>query len=246
MPELPEFSDDPDWEGWSEIDLYMNGLPTGEKIRLELLNGASEDVYSQVIIIGESAMAQTGLTSAVLSDSALAAALVQSNETLRKLAEKALGCSTDIVMARDAGLRKSTAEAWQRVGSAEAKVAVLLEKQEEDGALIKDLSQKLESTEMGSWEKMPVSERIALFREGIEMVKGAFDPTQKAADIFSEALLQALEEGTIPDGLRGRIGNRTQEQQKKIGLGGVKLIRASVAPEVWKAIIEELIQTMEG
>lgn len=248
MPELPEFSDDPDWEGWSDIDLYMNRLPMGEKIRLELLNGASEDVYSQVIIIGESAMApQAGTTtSVVISDPSLVNAVVQANETLRKLTEKAIGCNTDIVMARDAGLRKSTAEAWQRVGAAEAQVKFLLEKQEEDGALIKDLSAKLDAVELGSWEKMPIPERIALFREGMEMVKGAFNPTQKAADIFSEALLQALEEGTIPEGLRGRIGSRTHEQQKKIGLGGVKLVRASVAPEVWKEIVEELINTMEG
>lgn len=245
LGDLPEFSADPDWEGWADIDLYLNGLSTGEKVRIELLNGVSEDIYSQVIIMGESAPMTTNNNPVIISDFPLANALVASNETLRKLAEKAVSCNTDIVQGRDAGLRRSTAEAWQRVGAAETRVEFLENKGLEDGVLIRDLSAKVDQLSASNWESMPIPERVQLFREGVELLKGAFNPTQKAADIFSEALLSSLEEGTIPEGLRGKIGSRSSEQQKKIGIGGVKLIRASVAPSVWEAIIQELLTTVE-
>lgn len=245
LPKLPDFQTDPDWEGWADLDLYLNALPAGEKVRVELLNGVSETIHSQVIIMGESTNMANGNTPVIFSDVALAQALVSANESLRKLAEKAVSCNTEIVQGRDAGLRRSTAEAWQRVGAAETRVAFLEDKALQDGEIIRDLSSKVDQLSNSNWDSMPIPERIQLFREGVELLKGAFNPTQKAAEIFSEALLQSLEEGNIPEGLRGKIGNRTADQQKKIGIGGVKLIRASVAPGVWDSIIQELLCTVE-
>lgn len=242
-----EAGEDPELSpAWSEIDAIIATLPPGARVRVELLNGASEPIISrtakgpsfdhpvpevETIKKREEPMARRGeeepaeteqQTTIKVQGGVAETALVQ----LCELVRSTVNANTDLAKhsaSVGAGERdrmgRRREEALVKLGRLEATLSAREVELSEKNALIEDISKKMEQIagqEAGSFEKMSWPERWAFLSKMAQDMKGFLRPTDEQIAAIIDAILKKFIAGETPALFSRKIKDLSKEDRRKL------------------------------
>lgn len=232
-------------EAWSAIDSIVASLLPGSRIRVELLNGASEPIISRVARGADFDHPVPEVETVKPKSEKMARREEETPESAEQTAIKVQGSVAETVIARLADMLTTTVQAntdlakhnssisagerdrmgrrreesLVKLGRTEAELVAARAKIQEQDGLIMDISAKLEQisgAEAGSFGKMPWPERWGFLAKVAGDLRGLIKPSEEQISAILDAILKNMINGTPPKQFSQKIKDLSNEDKRKL------------------------------